>query len=372
MHFGARVAVFPSRAGRHASDPARTVADVKAWRVHQYGEPREALRLEDLEEPLPGPGEVQVRVHAATLNFNDLDGVRGRYRTVSPPLPYVPGMEVLGVVSAGGAGAEAWIGRRVVAIPSGAFGGYAEVVVAPSAMTFELPESVPLPGAAAIFMPFHLAWLALVERARLQAGETLLVHAAAGGVGSAALQLGVHTGATVIATAGSADKAARCAELGAAVTVNHREQSFADEVMRVTSGRGVDVAFDTVGGDTTQQTFRCMAFNGRHVLAGFASGIEAEDEGIAPRPVLFGNFSLVGVCHAYTDDAVALKQAMGFNFPTHADGERVHDRVLELIARGAIRPVVDRDIDFADLPSGLDAMARRETVGRVVVRVAAG
>ncbi len=278
-------------------------------------------------------------------------------------------MEVLGAVSACGAGAEEWMGRRVVAIPSGAMGGYAEVAVAPVAMTFEMPASVPLPGAAAIYMPFHLAWLALHERAKVLAGETLLVHAAAGGAGSAALQLGVHAGATVIATAGSEEKVRRCAELGAAETINYRERSFGDEVMRMTGGRGVDVAFDTVGGEVTEQTFRCMAFNGRHVIAGFASGIEAEDEGIVPRPILFGNFSLVGVCHAYTDDAVALKQARGFNFPTRADGERVHARLLDLIAQGAVRPVVDREVGFEKLPAALEAMARRETAGRVVVRV---
>jgi NADPH:quinone reductase len=342
---------------------------VKAWRVHEYGAPTRVMRLKDVDEPQPGPGEVQVRVEAITLNFNDLDGVHGRYKTVSPPLPYTPGMEVLGVVSSCGSGAESWIGRRVVAIPRGAWGGYAEVAVAPVAMAFEMPESVPLPRAAAIYMPFHLAWLALYERAKVQPGEMLLVHAAAGGAGSAALQLGVHAGAKVIATAGSADKVRRCAELGAAVVINYREQPFAGEVMRITEGRGVDVAFDTVGGEITYQTFGCMAFNGRHVLAGFASGIEAEDEGIAPRPILFGNFSLVGVCHAYTDDAVALKQQRGFNFPTHEDGERVHAGLLELTERGAIRPVVDREIGFTQLPAGLEAMERRETVGRVIARL---
>ncbi|MHB8463221.1 MAG: NADPH:quinone oxidoreductase family protein [Acidimicrobiales bacterium] len=342
---------------------------MKAWRVHEYGEPIHALRLEDCDEPQPSPREIQVRVQAVALNFNDLDGVRGRYKTVSPPLPYTPGMEVLGVVSSCGSGAEEWMGRRVVAIPSGACGGYAEVAVAPVAMAFEMPASVALPDAAAIYMPFHLAWLALYERAKVQSSETLLVHAAAGGAGSAALQLGVHAGAKVIATAGSTEKVRRCTELGAAMTINYRERPFADEVMRMTDGRGVDIAFDTVGGQITEQTFGCMAFNGRHILAGFASGIEAEDEGIVPRPILFGNFSLVGVCHAYTDDAVALKQARGFNFPTHDDGERVHAQLLELIGSGAIRPLVDRDIDFEQLPTGLEAMGRRETVGRVIVRL---
>jgi NADPH2:quinone reductase len=303
------------------------------------------------------------------LNFNDLDGIHGRYKTVRAPLPYTPGMEVLGVVERCGAGAEAWSGKRVVAIPSGAFGGYAEMVVAPSAMTFEMPDRLALPEAAAIYMPFHLAWLALYERARLQKGETLLVHAGAGGAGSAALQLGVLAGARVFATAGSPAKLQLCTDLGAERAINYRERDFVEAVLEATDGRGVDVAFDAVGGDVTLQTFRCMAFNGRHVLAGFASGIEQEDEGLVPRPVLFGNFSLVGVCHAYVDDSIDFKRTTGFNFPAHRDGERLHAELLELIDQGKIRPVVGRVVTFDELPVALDAMERRDTVGRTVVHL---
>src|SRR5471032_1196299 len=176
---------------------------MKAWRVHEYGVPSEALHLDDVDEPEPEANELKIRVTSVTLNFNDLDGIHGRYKTVPRPVPYVPGMEVLGVVEACGTGAESWLRRRVAAIPSGAFGGYAEYVVAPASMAFEMPSDMPEPEAAAIFMPFHLAWLALYERARVQPGETLLVHAGAGGAGSAALQLGVHAGARVFATAGS-------------------------------------------------------------------------------------------------------------------------------------------------------------------------
>jgi len=327
------------------------------------------LRLDEVDEPEPGPGEVRIRVEATTLNFNDLDGIRGRYATVRVEPPYIPGMEVLGRVDAAGAGADAWVGRRVVAIPSGAYGGYAEIAVAPTAMSFAMPDAMPLPDAAAIYMPFHLAWLAVHERAQLRAGETMLVHAGAGGAGSAAIQLGVQAGARVIAVAGGERKTAFCRELGAARVVDHREEDFVDVALAETGGRGVDVAFDSVGGDTTVRTFGCMAFNGRHLLVGFASGIEQEDEGIVPRPVLFGNFSLVGVCHAYIDDPIAFKALTGgFNFPAHADGERLHAQLLALLERGEIRPIVDREVPFADLPAALEAMAARETIGRVVVR----
>jgi NADPH2:quinone reductase len=342
---------------------------VKAWRVHQYGAPIEVLHLDDVDAPTPGAGELKIRVTSVTLNFNDLDGIHGRYKTVPRPVPYIPGMEVLGIVEECGTGAEAWHGRRVVAIPSGAFGGYAEYVVAPASMAFEMPGEMPEPEAAAIFMPFHLAWLALHERARVQPGETLLVHAGAGGAGSAALQLGVHEGARVFATAGAPDKTKLCLELGAELAINYRETDFADAVLDATDGRGVDVAFDAVGGEVTLQTFRCMAFNGRHIMAGFASGIEQEDEGLVPRPVLFGNFSLVGVCHAYVDDPVVFKRLSGFNFPAHRDGEQLHAALLELFAAGKIRAIVGQEVPFLELPAALDAMEQRRTVGRSVVRL---
>ena len=343
----------------------------RAWRVHEHGRPIDVLRLEEVDVRDPGPGEVRVAVDAVTLNFNDLDGIYGRYRTVAPPLPYVPGMEVLGRVEAVGAGADLPVGTRVVGVPSGAFGGYAELAVCPAAMTFEMPDALRLPDAAAVYMPFHLAWLAVHERAQLQPGETMLVHAAAGGAGSAAVQLGVLAGATVIATAGSPDKVEFCRRLGAHVAIDYRHDDFVEAVLDATGGRGVDVAFDPIGGDVTVRTFRCMAFNGRHLLVGFASGIEAEDEGLVPRPILFGNFSLAGVCHAYVDDPLAVKRATGHNFPSATDGRRVQAGLVSQLLNGSLRPVVDREVAFADLPAALGALERRETIGRVVVRVRA-
>jgi NADPH2:quinone reductase len=344
---------------------------MQAWRVHEYGEPADVLRLDEVQAPVPGPGEILVRVAAATLNFNDVDGVRGRYLTVRPPLPYTPGMEVLGTVEDAGAGAEGWLGRRVVAVPSGAFGGFAELAVGPSAMAFEMPPESVLadPEAAAIYLPFHLSWLALHDRAHLEAADTVLIHAAAGGVGTAALQLAVEAGARVIATAGSADKLELCRSLGAEVAIDYVKEDFVDAVLEATGGRGVDIAFDTIGGEVTTRTFRCMAFNGRHLLVGFASGIEAEDEGIVPRPVLFGNFSLYGVCLAYVDDPSVLKQLSGYNFPSHAEGERIHARVLDLVARGAVRPMVGRAVAFDALAGALQSMAERHAVGRSVALV---
>lgn len=343
---------------------------MQAWRLHAPGAPDEVLVLEEVPVPEPGPREVRVRVEAATANFNDIDLVRGRYLTVNPPLPAIPGMEVVGEVDAVGDGVgDEWLGRRVCAVPSGAFGGYADFACAPLSMTFEMPAAFPLPAAAALYMPFHLAWQALFTRGQLQAGETLLVHAAAGGVGSAAVQLGALAGARVLATAGSPEKTHFAAQLGADVAIDYRATDFADAVLEATDGRGVDVAFDTIGGDTTTQTFRCMAYGGRHLLAGFASGIEAEDEGsIVPRPILFGNFSLVGVCHSYVDDPVAVRRAGGVNFPSREQGEALHEQLLDHVAAGRLRAVVGLDVVWSELPAALAAMERRETVGRIVIR----
>src|SRR5262249_12871280 len=144
-----RVARCRARPGR-----AGSVRAMKAWRVTRYGSPRDVLALEDIEAPVPGDGEVLIRVSSITLNFNDLDGIHGRYKAVPVPVPYTPGMEVLGRVESAGAGAEEWLGKRVAAIPSGAHGGYAELVTAPVSMAFEMPDDMAESEAAGIFMPF--------------------------------------------------------------------------------------------------------------------------------------------------------------------------------------------------------------------------
>jgi NADPH2:quinone reductase len=342
---------------------------VKAWRVHRHGAPTAALRLDDVDALEPGPGQVRVAVTHTVLNMNDIDGCHGRYRTVDPPLPYVAGMEVTGTVDAVGEGAEAWLGRRVVACPDGAQGGFAEQALAGTDLVFDAPACLDGPEAAAFFFPFHLAWLGLHERARLESGERVLVHAAAGGVGSAAVQLAVAAGAEVIATASSEEKLALCRRLGAAHTIDYRKADFAEVVLDLTAGAGVEVVFDTVGGAVAERSWRCIARNGRHVMVGFSSGIEAEDEGIAPRPVMFGNFALLGVLLAYVTDPAPIKRATGWNLIPRSVGDEVHRTLVELLEAGRIAPVIGRTVPFAELPAALEAMERRETIGRSVVRV---
>jgi NADPH2:quinone reductase len=343
---------------------------MRAWRVHRYGRPSEALVLDDLPEPEPGPGTVRVRPRATVCNYNEVDGCRGRYLTVNPPLPYTLGMEVTGVVDAAGPGAEHWIGHRVVATARGAFGGHAEAVICPVDMVFDAPRTLDDTAAAAFFFPFHLAHLGLHERGGLRPGETVLVHAAAGGVGSAAVQLARAAGARVIATAGGPDKVPFVRDLGADVVVDYRADDFAPVVEEVTGGAGVDVVFDGVGGDVGVRSRPCLARNGRYLVVGFASGIEAEEEPmVTGRELCFGSFSVCGVMLSYTSDPLAARRATGFNITPRSVGEAVHAELGRLLDAGAIHPVVGREVAFADLPAALDAMEDRETMGRVVVHL---
>ncbi len=323
----------------------------------------------------PGPGEILVRASASALNFNEVDGCHGRYLTIDPPLPYTLGMECVGEVVAAGAGAESWVGKRVTASSRGAVGAHAELVAASTAMSFEAPAQLDDGQAAAFFYPFHLAYLGLHERGRLAPGETVLIHAGAGGVGSAAVQLAAAAGARVIATVGRDDKRSLVEELGADLTVNYRTDDFVQVALEATSGRGVDVCFDGVGGSTTAGSLRCLGRGGRYLCVGFAAGIEAEEQSlISGRALCFGNFDMVGVILAYVDSAIAahLTEHVAvpvprFNPPTDAIGRRVQDSLLELLDQGRIRPVVGATVPFEDLPRALEDMEARRTVGRTVV-----
>ena len=335
--------------------------------MHRYGEPGEALQIDEVEQPLAGPGQVVIQTSATPLNFNEVDGCFGRYRTIDPPLPYTLGMEAVGEVIGAGEGSEHWLGRRVVATAVGAFGAHAQQVLADTDMTFDAPDRLDDLHAAAFFFPFHVAHLALIERGHLQPGQTLLVHAGAGGVGSAAIQLGAALGARVIATAGSAEKLDLCRELGADIAVNYRTDEVADAALEATSGDGVDVVCDLVGGETTVRTFPCVAHGGRYVLAGFSGGIAAEDTGIVPRPIIFGNFDLCGVMLSYRSDPAVAKRASGFNLFSRADGERVHAHLVDLLDAERIRTVVGRTAPWTELPTELARLASRATIGRSVL-----
>jgi NADPH2:quinone reductase len=348
---------------------------MRAWQVTRYGRPSEALELRDVAEPVPGGGEILVQATASVLNYNEVDGCHGRYLTINPPLPYTLGMECVGRVVDAGPGAESWIGKRVTASGRGAIGAHADLVAGATAMAFEAPPRLNDVEAAAFFYPFHLAHLGLHERGRLARGETVLVHAAAGGVGSAAVQLAVAAGARVIATVGDNEKVPLVKELGADSVVNYRVDDFAAQVLEATEGTGVDICFDGVGGTTMMESLRCLSRGGRYLCVGFASGIESEEVPmVSGRALCFGNFDLVGVILAYVDES-ALRHVGNFvpvpvprfNPPTAAVGRAVQAHLLELLEGRSIRPIVGAVVPFEGLAKALDDMETRTTVGRTVV-----
>ncbi|HQV56831.1 MAG TPA: zinc-binding dehydrogenase [Ilumatobacteraceae bacterium] len=345
-------------------------AMMRAWRVHRYGTPLEVLQLDDVAVPEPGPGELLVRVEGIPMNLNDLERITGGNMAVRPEFPYSPGMEVFGTVQAAGDGATEMVGRRVAATTKMAIGGYAEWAICPAPSAFDVPDDIAMPDAAALFFPFHLAWLGLIDRAALQAGETVLIHAAAGGAGSAAIQLAKDAGARVIATAGSADKLALCGDLGAGVTIDYTAGDFAATVLAETGGKGVEVVFDSVGQAVWDQSLKCLAYNGRYVMIGFASNKQVADEPfVVPRQFMFGNARLCGVMLAYQGDEMVamLKGAMGWNVIPSRVGAQIQAELVDRYRAGRIRTVISEVIPFDDLPRAIEALASRATTGRVIV-----
>jgi len=347
-------------------------ATMKTWRTHRYGAPLEVLQLDRVPIPAPGPGELRVRVQAIPLNLNDLERINGGNMMVRPELPYAPGMEVMGIVDACGEGAGARTGQRVVAMTKGAHGGFAEYALCPGVTAFPMPESIPLPDAAALYFPFHLAWLGLFDRAELKKGESVLIHAAAGGSGTAAIQLARNAGARVFATAGGEEKLKLCRELGADVAIDYTKDDFAEVVLAETQNRGVDVVFDNVGESVVDKSMKCIAYNGRYLMMGFASDkAKVDEKWIVPRRLAVGNFKLCGVLMAYAPEPLAqmMKKGMGWNFAPAALGEKIMREIVALVEAKKVKPVIGRVIGFEDLPAAIDAMARRQTIGRVIAKL---
>jgi NADPH:quinone reductase len=227
-----------------------------------------------------------------------------------------------------------------------------------------------MPDAAALFFPFHLAWMGLFDRAELTAGESVLIHAAAGGSGSAAVQLAKDAGATVLATAGSAEKLALCRELGADVTIDYTTADIAEVVLAETGGRGVDVVFDNVGEAVWDASLKSLAYNGRSLMMGFASNkVVADEPFIVPRSIALSNARLCGVMLNYQSDEMVgfLKGAMGWNVAPSSLGAHIQDEILGRYLTGRVKAVVGEVVPFEELPRAIDAMANRGTVGRTIV-----
>ena len=342
---------------------------MKVWRVHRYGPPSAALVLDEVEELGPKLGQVRIAVAAAALNLNDTDMCRGIYPTINPPLPFPLGMEVAGRVDRTAPGLEKWLGRRVVAVPDAGHGGYAERALAIQEMIFDAPEQLDDVGAAAFLIAFQTAHLLLHRRGRLQAGETILIHSGAGGVGSAAIQLAVAAGARVLATAGGPEKVRLCRELGATLAIDYRAGDFVEPVLEATAGRGAEVICDLVGGEVALRSFACIAREGRYLIAGFSGGQAHGEAGLPPRAVAKGNFALIGGMMGWRDINDPNARRAGFNPLPRAVGQEIHDDLLNLLERGQIRPVVGKVISFGEIPAALEDLESRRTVGKTVARI---
>ncbi|MDJ0786759.1 MAG: NADPH:quinone oxidoreductase family protein [Myxococcota bacterium] len=323
---------------------------MRAWQVTKHGEPREALTLRDTAPPEPGPGQLRLRVLGAAVGFPDLSLCRGAY-ALTPPLPFTPGQEAVGFVTAAGPGARAREGERVMAVSAFflGHGSFAEQCLALDDFAFSAPDDMDDTQAAGFTIPFHTAWVALVRRAALAPGENVLVLGAAGGTGSAAVQLAKALGARVIATAGGADKAAFCRRLGADVVVDYRSDDIARAVRDATGGRGVEVAFDAVGGTAFDAATRCIAHEGRLLLVGFAGGSfgQPRAEHLVER-----NYSVLGVIPSAYDRAF------------REDAQR---GLLEHFRAGRLRPCVHDVVPFEKIPEAVGRIADGEVLGRQII-----
>jgi NADPH2:quinone reductase len=322
---------------------------MRAIVVDRWMEPKE-LTVREAPDPKLFPGCVEVEVKAAGCNFFDLLMVQGRYQ-VKPPFPFIPGAELAGVVRAvAGDVTRLCVGDRVLAsVPLGAF---AERAVVSAQAAWKLPPEMSFEEGAALPIVYPTSWAALVYRAQLRPGENLLVHAAAGGVGIAAVQIGKALGARVIATAGGAEKLEVARRAGADVLLDYRDPSWVAAVKDATGGKGADVIYDSVGGDVTDQSLKCIAWNGRHLVIGFASGpIPA----IQANRILLKNISVVGLHWG------AYAQHEPQRIP------ETFDALFRLFAEGKIKPVIFGRYPLEELPVALEALASRRSYGKVIV-----
>ena len=307
-----------------------------------------AVRLATVPLPEPGPGAVRVRIAAAAVNFPDLLMVQGRYQ-FKPPLPFTPGMEAAGTIDALGDGVRGWAAGDAV-VAGARFGCWAEAISVPAASLRAVPAGLSLHHAASYGAAYLTAWVALVRRAQLAAGETLLVHGAAGGVGLAAVDLGRHLGARVIATASTEEKRAFLDAYGAALVLP--PAGFREAVKAATGGRGADVVFDPVGGDVFDESTRCIAFGGRLLVIGFTSGrIPAIDANI---PLIKG-FAVMGVRAG----------EYGRQYPEK--GAENIAAIDALMAKAALRPQVHRAFALGEAAAAMRELSERRVIGKVVL-----
>ncbi|WBY01667.1 NADPH:quinone oxidoreductase family protein [Ramlibacter tataouinensis] len=310
----------------------------------------DALQWKELPTPQPGAGQLLLRIQAASLNYPDLLIVQGKYQHKPPP-PFVPGSEYAGVVEAVGDGVTDFQVGQPVACLSGT-GGFASHTLAPAALCLPLPAGFPAVDAAAFIMTYATSHHALLDRAQLKAGETVLVLGAAGGVGTAAIQIAKAAGARVIAAASTDEKCELCRSIGADAAINYSQGNLRDAIKEATGGKGPDVVYDPVGGDFAEPAFRSIGWRGRYLVVGFASG---------PIPSLPLNLpllkgaSIVGVF--WGDYARREPQA----------NAAMLQQLAQWYAQGKVKPVIDRTMPMAELKAAYAHMASRAVKGKLVL-----
>ncbi len=323
---------------------------MKAIVCKDWGLP-DTLALEEVPDPQPGPGQVVLQVKAAAVNFPDVLIIQGKYQ-YKPALPFTPGNEVSGVVLAVGAGVQGYQpGDKVIAFA--AHGGFAEQLLAPAAALMPMPPGMDFDTAAAITLTYGTSHHAVVDRAQLKAGETMLVLGAAGGVGLAAIEIGKALGARVIAAASSDEKLAVCREHGADVLINYSSGDLREAIKAATDGKGPDVIYDPVGGEYAEPAFRSIGWRGRYLVVGFANG---EIPKLPLNLMLLKGASLVGVFWGEFVKREPKANLAGMM------------QLLGWLGEGKIRPHISARYALADTPRALDAMAARKVTGKVIIQ----
>ena len=330
---------------------------MRAILCKDYGPP-ESLVLEDIESPIAGENDVVIKVHNAAVNYPDVLVIQNLYQ-IKPPLPFSPGGEVSGEVIASGDKVDTLkIGDRVMAVIG--TGGFREEIAVPAALCMPIPDSLDFKLAAAMGLTYGTSYHALKDRARIQAGETLFIMGASGGVGLAAVELGKSMGARVIAAASSKDKLQVCRDHGADDTLLYKtgglspdeQKAFSEEVKNLTNGKGVDVVYDAIGGDYAEPAVRAMAWGGRYLVVGFVAGYIPK---IPLNLTLLKGTSLVGVFWGR------------FNAEQPKDARQNIIDLLRMLQEGKIKPHISGVYPLEDAAKALTQMAERKVTGKLVI-----
>ena len=325
---------------------------MKAWRAETFGNPSDVLKLVEIDTPAPGPGEALLKVLATNIGLPDRMMLEGRY-FLTPKPPVSPGQEVVGIVEAAGPGYPFAVGTRVIGGANfmAGWGGLAEYCLSPADGAVPAADDMPDEQAAAFLGTFHVAYVGLVNRARAEAGETLLVLGGTGGTGSTAIQLGKALGLTVIATVRNGKKAEFCRKQGADHVIETDTGSLSEQVRALTGGKGANIVYDTVGAPLVEQALDAIAIGGRYVIIGFAGGSDFPK--IEPFKILTHGISVTGALHSVR---------------TPEERDEAVNVLGRLFSEGKIAMPIDRLVPFADVPQALDLLGGGVN-GKLIARI---